>query len=394
MNKRLIAVGAVCLLLAAGAAVAVKNNYFNTLLHTGEQEETAEQESYEEAVSKEADLIFWYDEKSYEAFFLSAAKSYYEKSGTAVAVRYRDSLDYLGDIYQGTIQEEECPDLYLLSGEQLEEAYLLGLAKENKEADYYRSVLTQNAVSASSFRDKMIGYPLSYNVCLFAYHNVYFESVPASIQDVIDFSNENEPPENVKYLLEWDVNDPFYDFPFVSEGVSFSEKTGEGFQVQYNEALYTEELAFLETSLESFSIDMETISEESVRNDLLEGATLCAIIDSDSLGSLRDCGYSFTEMPRLNDTLEAVSAALTDMVIVNDFTKEAEEAEKFAVYLTDDMLPALYGATDHYPIRMSEQPDALERTAFSAYEHAVLAPASSDALEFWVALKEKVAEFF
>ena len=61
MNKRLIAVGAVCLLLAAGAAVAVKNNYFNTLLHTGEQEETAEQESYEEAVSKEADLIFWYD---------------------------------------------------------------------------------------------------------------------------------------------------------------------------------------------------------------------------------------------------------------------------------------------------------------------------------------------
>lgn len=54
------------------------------------------------------------------------------------AFKCQDTLDYIGMIYDNTMQGEDFPDVYLLNGDELEEAYLYGLAMEMRMEDLMR----------------------------------------------------------------------------------------------------------------------------------------------------------------------------------------------------------------------------------------------------------------
>ena len=203
----------------------------------------------------DTDLTVWYEDPSYEDFFEYAARQYFEQTGVKAAFKCQDTLDYIGMIYDNTMQGEDFPDVYLLNGDELEEAYLYGLAMENEDGGSYEGA-SPKSVKASTYEDKMIGYPLSYDANVFVYQNGYFENQPESLQAIIDYSNENEPGENVEYLLEWDVNDAFYDFPFVGNSVTFEKTAPETMNVAYDEDLYQKDLEYFETILGSFSLDI------------------------------------------------------------------------------------------------------------------------------------------
>ena len=206
--------------------------------------------------------------------------------------------------------------------------------------------------------------------------------------------NDNEPPENVQYLLEWDVNDAFFDFPFIANSVSFVKDEAETMQVNYDENLYNQDIEFFSQILESFSIDAASVTEESVISDFNEGKTLCAIIDSNSLSSIENENFEVRELLSLNDTLQASSAAFTDLVIVNEFSEEKEKAADFAQYLTLTLSEQLHDFGGHYSVKLSESADNDEKIAYQAYENAVPVPDSQDAREFWITLKETIAQYF
>lgn len=392
LNKRLAAIAAICVLLICAAVFVTKHEQYNPKEDVMEDTMAAESKVYDSDAAEQ--LIFWYEDDSYTPYFEKASAAFEKDTGCKVIAKCINSLDYTGDIYQSTMENEQFPDVYLLSGEQLEEVYLYGLAAENENAGIYENAVAGNAVLASTYKEKLLGYPLSYNVCLFLHQNGYFENTPESIQAIITYSDENEPPENVEYLLEWDVNDPFYDFPFVSNSITFVKEEAETMEIHYEESLYDEDLLFFEDMLESFSVDAATVSEESIIANFSEGKTLCAILDSDALCKLEGMECEITEIPKLNDVLTAYSCALTDMLVVNNFSEKKETAALFAQYLTIDMSGELHSSTGHYPVKISDNPDKIEKIAYKAYENAILAPDSQDAGEFWISLKETIAKFF
>ena len=337
------------MLLIGGAVVVSRHSTYEQ--KEKEAENGTETASVSRVVKQPADLTFWYSDESYQEFFEKAAEEYYEDTGIVVDAKYQDSMDYMDAVYTVTMQGEAFPDLYMIGSDELEEAYLYGLAAENTASDIYESTVAANAVTASTYKEKMYAYPLSYNTCLFVYKNGYFETEPETLQAIIDYSNDNEPPENVQYLLEWDVNDAFYDFPFISNSVSFVKDEVETMQVNYDEGLYNEDLEFFSQILESFSIDAATVTEESVISDFNEGKTICAIVDSDSLTKLEGTDHEIRELLALNDTLQASSAALTDLVVVNDFSGKKEKAADFAEYVTLTMSGELHGLGGHYSVK-------------------------------------------
>ena len=229
---------------------------------------------------------------------------------------------------------------------------------------------------------------------MFVYQNGYFETAPDSLQALIDYSDANEPPENVSYLLEWDVNDAFYDFPFISNSVTFEKTEAEKLNVIYNEELYQQDLAYFEKILESFSVDAQTVSEESIIENFLGGRTLSAMIDTSSLYRLEGYEYSLMQIPDLNDTLPADPCAITDMLVVNDFSEKGEEAADFAYFATVTMAGELHDLSGHYSVIPSAEPDWVEQVAFDAYESAVLVSDSVDAKDFWVSLEETISKYF
>ena len=396
MIKKYLSIACVSIFLIALAAVVSENKVYQEVEETEVTDlPLTATEEYEQALEEGADLYFWYDDVSYEAYFTEAAIAFYEEEGIAVELVYVDEVDYIGSIYNATMANEAFPDAYLLSGEELEEAYLYGVAANNHQLAAYNGVVAENAVKASYYRDEFYGYPLSYNVCLFVYNNQFFETEPASLQAIIDYSDDNEPAENVEYLLEWDAYDPFFGFPFISECVTFSKTEAEVLDVIYDDALLETSMAFLQESLESFSIPIDTVTEESVLNDVLNGVTLCAIVDSDSLQQLAAAeAYEVIEFPALNDTIAARSAALTDMILVNDFSTKQEAAAAFAQFLTLEKSESLWEKSGHYSVQLRENADAEERVAYRAYENAVLVPDSQDAAGFWIDLKGMITKFF
>lgn len=349
-------------------------------------------EKYEEALSGGADLRFWYDDASYDLYFTTMAANYYDETGILVALNYVDTMDYVGDIYDATMKDGDYPDAYLLSGEELEKAHLYGVAGVNKIAATYSGIVATNAITASKCHGKMYGYPLSFNVCLLAYNKQYFATAPESLQAIIDYSDENEPDENVQYLLEWDAYDPFFGFLFVSESVVLNTDGIGVLEASYDEALLEQSLLFLEESLASFSLPLDTVTEESVILDVLNGVTLCAIVDSDAMVELYDSPYDIAQFPRLNEELDAQSAALTDMIIVNDYTEKRAAASDFAKYLTLDNYGSVWEMTGHYPVQLQPGGDTKARVAYQAYEKAIPAPNSQDAGGFWIHIKDIVTE--
>lgn len=347
-------------------------------------------EAYQKA---ETDVIFWYDDTSYDTFFALAVEEYFKETGTKVLPVYESSAEYLTTVYDKTMQDDAYPDVYLISGDCLEAAYLYGLVAVNEKADSYAGA-AKNAVTASTYGEKLLGYPLNYNTCLFVYQNSYFEKAPASMQEIIDYSNENEPGENVEYLVEWDVNDAFYDFPFIANSITFEKSEPQLMKVVYDEEIYQQDLEFFETLLSSFSVNAETVSEESILENFKEGRTLCAMIDTDSLYQLEGYTYSLTKIPDLNEELKTSVCAMTEMLVVNEFSEKQQQAADFAEYVTVTMADRLHEISGHYSVFQGEQADMVEQTAYKTYEEAVLAPNSQDARDFWVGLKETIAKYF
>lgn len=354
--------------------------------------ELSADEEYKKALSEGVDLRFWYDDASYDTYFTAMAVDYYGKTGIVVELTYVDTMDYVGDIYDATMKEEDYPDLYLLSGEELEKAHLYGVAGENRKEEAYLGKVADNAMIASKCHGKMFGYPLSFNVCLLAYNNQYFEMAPESLQAIIDYSDENEPDENVQYLLEWDAYDPFFSFLFVSDSIVLDTSGVGVLEATYNEALLEQSLLFLKESLESFSLPLDTVTEASVISDVLNGVTLCAIVDSDSMVELYDSPYDIAEFPRLNEEMAAQSAALTDMIIVNDYTEYGTQADAFAEYLTLDNYAKLWKMSGHYPVQLQADGDVKAKVAYQAYEKAIPAPNSQDAGGFWIYIKDMITD--
>ena len=389
LRKRFISAVCVCAAVAAAAAAA-QGNFGQNGERSVMDDETAEREAYRRA---KTDLVFWYQDAAYADFFELAAERYYEKTGIKAAVSYRQTLNYIGDIYDETMRCEAAPDVYLISGDNLEEAYLYGLAAVNERKDSYGDA-ADNAVAASCCQGKMLGYPLSYNICVLVYQNGYFDAAPDSLQAIIDYSDENEPEEHVEYLLEWNVNDAFYDFPFISNSVTFVQEEAGSVDVVYDEELYQKDLAYFEEILTSFSIDADEVSEESIIENFLAGRTLCAIIDTNSLAELGDYSYSLMELPALNEELSSSACGLTDMLVVNDFSESADEASDFAEFVTTELSGELHGASGRYSVFLPDAADEVEKIAYQAYESSVPVPNSQDARDFWVNLKETIAEYF
>lgn len=393
LQKKLISVGLIGVLLIGGAAAASRENGKSgdaMATELSENVDLAEAGAYQQA---ETDLIFWYEDATYTAFFEKAALEYFEKTGVKVAVQQRNDFDYMGMIYDETMQAGSYPDVYLISGDSLEEAYLYGLVAVN-EKGFAETNIASNAVKASTYNDKLLGYPLSYNTCVFIYQNNYFETVPESLQSFIDYSNDNEPGENVEYLLEWDVNDAFYDFPFVSNSVTFEKMEPEVMNVVYDEELYQKDLEYFEEILESFSVDAQTVSEDNIIANFCSGRTLAAIIDTNSLCRLGEYNYSLMQIPALNEELAAYSCAITDMLIVNDYSENGGKAADFASFVTTTMSDELHPLSGHYSVFPSENPGWVEQVAYDSYESAVLAPDSQDAKDFWVSLEETISKYF
>lgn len=296
------------LLLWAGA-------YASPELHAvrAERQQKKEQQEQERAAhaydEAEKELLFWYSEEDCASYAETCVRDYYEETGVAVEAVYVEPERYLEQIYDASMTGEAYPDVYLTWNDAEEKAYLYGVSTGEV-------------------------YPVFFNTVVLAYRTDGFPEAPGSIQEILDFGQNNELGEGVGNLLEWNVADGFYNYAFVGDSISPQE---DGTYSIQDDEKYKEELTFFQDLSESVGLDTDTISRETVLENFNQGAALTALVDSDDLDRITAEDYGIALLPMLKEELPMQGCARTGILLVNEFSegKRKELAQDFAAFVAE-----------------------------------------------------------
>ncbi len=358
-------------------------------------------------------IHLWYTDDALTDYLNSKAVSFYEKNDIRVEPTLVSGLEYLEAVNRASVHEEEdAPDVFILSNDSLEKAYLAGLATEIKDnsmvADSTKySTAAQNAVL---YNGKYLGYPLYFETSALLYNRTYLEQIaaeeelgsadeliPSSIADILNFADQHSTPENVEYFFRWDVSDIFYNYFFIGNYITVGGVSGED-KNQIN--IYnTDAIASLSVYQELnqfFSIDTKETNYDTIMQEFLEGRTIYTIATSDCMKKLDEAKkngefayeYGIANIPDINQELATKGMSVTNALVINGYSRHKDAAKQFVEYLVSEDGNELYEKTGKLPARIQEQ-YLNENMAMYVQNYAESAPIPKmvETSNFWVELE-------
>ncbi len=284
LRKRLITI--LIIVLCAGGVYAA-GHFGLTMRHNEETE--AEEDSL---FTRRETIYLWYTDEALTDYLNSVAVAYSEyQDAVRVMPVYTSGREYLETVNQAALHTEEVPDLYIISNDSLEKAYLAGLASEVRLPEGAQAMeqwYPETAVRAVTYHDKQIAYPFYFETSCFLYNRTYLEdwaraqieaqqdmegaqqqadeaaeagtestsadgesagreegdaeasdsmedavearveqALPDTIDDILTFAYEYDAPEQVEGVFKWDVSDIFYNYFFVGSAIDVGGPNGD-----------------------------------------------------------------------------------------------------------------------------------------------------------------------
>lgn len=294
-------------------------------------------------------IRIWYGDEALTDYISRAAVAFGDAYNVRVLPYYRAENDYLETINRVTLKGGDetltMPDAYLISHDLLEKAYLSGLAVPVKDA---AGVMNEEhfpkaALSAVTYHDKLVAYPLYYETSALLYNETYLyewarqqagkadtegygdgggeegvfeeldelpdeenpfviydeetlalrteqffnQAIPATVSDILQLADSFDPPETVEGIFSWDVSDIFYNYYFVGNYMNLGGEAGDDrdqIDIYNQEAIAS--LGIYQGLNQFFSIDSSTVSYNSVLQDFLEGKLVFTIATTDAAAVL------------------------------------------------------------------------------------------------------------
>ncbi len=124
----------------------------------------------------------WYTDEALSDYLGSVALDFSEEKDVRVIPKLVSGLEYLETINQDSLQTNSYPDLYIISNDCLEKAYLAGLASPVKDEAGLVSEenFSRPALEAVTYKDRLVGYPLYYETSALIYNKTYMEALAAA----------------------------------------------------------------------------------------------------------------------------------------------------------------------------------------------------------------------
>ena len=171
LRKRLITI----LIIALCAGGVYATGHFGLSIRQNEEVEVEDDSLF----GHRETLYLWYTDEALTDYLNSVAVAYSEyQDEVRVMPVYTSGREYLETVNQASLHTEEVPDLYIVSNDSLEKAYLAGLASEvrlPKGALPMEQWFPETAVHAVTYGDKQIAYPFYFETSSFLYNKTYLE---------------------------------------------------------------------------------------------------------------------------------------------------------------------------------------------------------------------------
>lgn len=398
-------------------------------------------------IDNEDTIYFWYTDEAMTNFVNSAAVSFGDREKVHVIPVLTSSSQYLKALNQASIEEEQLPDVYMISHDNLEKAYLAGLAEEIRDTG---NICTEEhfpaaALSAVEYKGKKVAYPLSYETSALVYNvdylrewaaqtarmeltqtgdedepetapeevivdeaalaakteEIFQHAIPATVSDILNIADTFDAPEGVE-VMKWDVSDIFYNYWIVG---NYMEVGGDAGDDVTHVSIYNQDaISCLETYQalnQFFSIEADKTSYESVLQDFMDGRIVFTIATTDVAARLKTASeegtltfeYGISMMPAVSDELESRSMSVTNTIAVNGYSRKKELANRFAAYLVSECAGSLYEKTGKASTNLSAEADNGALQIFMLeYAKSVPLPKMKETGNYWLLLERLFAK--
>ena len=124
-------------------------------------------------------LHIWYTDEALTDHISSMAVKYNEEYGVRVIPTLKSGLELLQSINEASLTSTYYPDLYIASNDNMEKAYLSGLAMEIRDEEGVVSLqnFPESAMHAVTYQQKILGYPFYYETSALLYNMTYLEEL-------------------------------------------------------------------------------------------------------------------------------------------------------------------------------------------------------------------------
>ncbi|MBR4668782.1 MAG: extracellular solute-binding protein [Butyrivibrio sp.] len=234
----------------------------------------------------------WYTDESLTTYLQGRAVAYSAvNDNVRVEPVLVSGLEYLEAINKASLSEDNYPDIYLITNDSLEKAYLAGLAMEISGGEDYltEEMFPYAAINSVTYNGHFIAYPMYFETSSLVYNKTYLEdlakenlqvesdiaegeeaqaqidaegalestegveenadgsgeddeisfisqrqideavqnSLPVTISDILKFAQSYNAPDQVEAVFKWDVTDIFYNYFFVGNYMNVGGKAGD-----------------------------------------------------------------------------------------------------------------------------------------------------------------------
>lgn len=425
MKKRLLCAAAVLVIVAAAAAVIVmyrtsRDGMGDALSEIGNRKET---------------IRLWYTDDALTDYLSSKALEFYDSTDIRVDVRLVSGLEYLEAVNAASLDEETAtPDLYILSNDSLEKAYLAGLATQLPDTApvYEEQLFTQSARNAVMYDGKYVACPMYFETSALLYNKTYLQQIadeanragsdgegapgegqageteavqtvtaeqliPASIVDILTFADQYSTPENVEYFFRWDVSDIFYNYFFIGDYISVGGAAGDDkSQIDIYNTESVSSLKVYQEMNQFFSIDTKETNYDTIMQEFQDGKTIYTIATSDCIRKLDKAAendefayeYGIAKLPDINQELATRGMSVTNALVINGYSEHKESAGRLMQYLIKNANADLYSMTGKLSsVIQDTYGNAHEAVFMENYKESVPIPKMLETGNFWVELE-------
>ena len=334
LKKRMIATAAV--IAMAAAAVYGSTQEMSQTQDTGERLQLFR--------AKET-IYCWYSDEALSGYINAAAVSFGEQNKVRVIPVLTSDSEYLEAVNQETLHSDQIPDIYLVSSDSLEKAYLAGLATEGIcDTDQF----SQAALAAVTYDDKIIGHPVYFDTSALVYNEDYLrtwatqqaekelsgssdndepvgegeeiieedslpedqttdqvtadeaavnalaeqyfaKALPSTVDDLLNIADTFDAPEGGEGVMKWDVNNIFYNYWIVGNYMIVGCDPGDDRNdININNPETIQCLEVYKALNQFFFIESDTVPYDSVIQDFIDGKTMFTIGTTDVVKRLED----------------------------------------------------------------------------------------------------------
>ncbi len=168
MKKRLMAI--LFIALAAAGIFAIGKSGMPV-----KEKEQSEDSSLFSNHNKDS-IYLWYTDDALTTYLSSAAVAYNETHDVRIVPVLESGLDYVETINRNSV-ESNVPDLYVISNDALEKAYLAGLAVPVEATVNMEETFIGKGLAAATYKDKLLGYPFYFETSSLLYNKTYLRDL-------------------------------------------------------------------------------------------------------------------------------------------------------------------------------------------------------------------------